>query len=223
MKVIAVNGSPRKTWNTATLLQKALEGAASQGTETELIHLYDLNFKGCGSCFGCKTKGGKSYGKCAMKDELTPLLKRIDEEDVALILGSPIYFGGVTGEMKSFMERLLFAYLVYSHPPGTVCPHQIQTGLIYTMNCPEAAIQQVNYDKYFSTNEWMVGRILGPCESLCSYETLQFEDYSKVVADWMDPQQRMQRHKEVFPVDCQKAFELGARIAKGEIAAGAKA
>jgi hypothetical protein len=47
MKVIAFNGSPRKKWNTATLLEKALEGAASQGAETKLIHLYDLDFKGC--------------------------------------------------------------------------------------------------------------------------------------------------------------------------------
>jgi multimeric flavodoxin WrbA len=45
MKVIAINGSPRKKWNTATLLEKALEGAASEGAETEIIHLYDLNFK----------------------------------------------------------------------------------------------------------------------------------------------------------------------------------
>jgi multimeric flavodoxin WrbA len=45
MKVMAFNGSPRKKWNTATLLEKALEGAASQGAETELIHLYALNFK----------------------------------------------------------------------------------------------------------------------------------------------------------------------------------
>ena len=51
MKVIAFNGSPRKEWNTAKLLEKALEGADSQGAETELIHLYDLNFKGCISCF----------------------------------------------------------------------------------------------------------------------------------------------------------------------------
>ena len=49
MKVIAINGSPRKKWNTATMLEKALEGATSEGAETELIHLYDLNFKGCTS------------------------------------------------------------------------------------------------------------------------------------------------------------------------------
>lgn len=45
MKVLALNGSPRKGWNTEILLKHALEGAASQGADTELIHLYDLNFK----------------------------------------------------------------------------------------------------------------------------------------------------------------------------------
>ena len=65
MKVMAFNGSPRKKWTTATLLSKALEGAASKGAKTELIHLYHLNFKGCISCFACKTIGGKSYGRLA--------------------------------------------------------------------------------------------------------------------------------------------------------------
>ncbi len=96
MKVIAVNGSPRKHWNTATLLKAALEGAAGQGADTELIHLYDLDFKGCTSCFACKLRGGKSYGKCAVRDALTPVLQKAEEAD-ALILGTPVYFGGTTG------------------------------------------------------------------------------------------------------------------------------
>ena len=87
---MAFNGSPRKKWNTATLLEKALEGAASQGAETELIHLYDLNYKGCISCFACKTIGGKSYGKCAVRDDLTPIFRKVEKAD-AIILGSPIY------------------------------------------------------------------------------------------------------------------------------------
>ena len=71
MKVIAVNGSPRKNWNTTTLLQKALDGAKSKGADTEIIHLYDLNFKGCTSCFACKRKNNLNIGHCAMKDDLT--------------------------------------------------------------------------------------------------------------------------------------------------------
>lgn len=104
MKVIAFNGSPRKNWNTATLLEKALAGAASKGAETELIHLYDLDYKGCRSCFACKTKGGKSYGRCAAVDELTPVLKKVEEAG-ALILGAPVYMGAVNGAMQSFIER----------------------------------------------------------------------------------------------------------------------
>ncbi len=50
MKVFAFNGSPRKEWNTATLLKKALKGAEPPGAETELVHLYDLKYKGCISC-----------------------------------------------------------------------------------------------------------------------------------------------------------------------------
>ena len=60
-KIYAVNGSPRKSGNTAVLLQKALDGAAAQGAETRLIHLTDLAYSGCKSCFGCKLKGGVSY------------------------------------------------------------------------------------------------------------------------------------------------------------------
>jgi multimeric flavodoxin WrbA len=55
MKVMALNGSPRKKkWNTITLLKEALKGDASVGAETELIQLYDLKFSGCISCFSCK-------------------------------------------------------------------------------------------------------------------------------------------------------------------------
>jgi multimeric flavodoxin WrbA len=79
MKVMAFNGSPRKNWNTATLLQKTLAGAASYGAETELIHLYDLDYKGCISCFACKTIGGKSYGRCAVQDDLAPVFSRIEQ------------------------------------------------------------------------------------------------------------------------------------------------
>ena len=144
MKVMAFNGSPRKKWNTATLLANALKGAASQGAETELIHLYELNFKGCISCFACKTKGGKSYGRCAVKDDLTPILQRVEQAD-AIILGSPIYFGTVSGEMHSFMERLLFPFFTYTDPPQSLLPKKIPTGFIYTMGITEEVMKEWGY------------------------------------------------------------------------------
>jgi multimeric flavodoxin WrbA len=211
MKVTAINGSPRKKWNTATLLEKALEGAASRGAETEFIHLYDLDYKGCTSCFACKLKGGKSYGKCAMNDELTPVLEKLSNAD-AFLLGSPIYFGTVTGEMRSFMERLLFQYLTYSRPPGTLFGRKIPTAFIYTMNVSEEMMKENNYPLHIGLNGNYLTRIFGHSESLCSFETLQFEDYDKVVFNYFDPEERRERRRTVFPEDCRKAFELGARL-----------
>jgi len=74
MIIMDINGSPRKKWNTAILLTKALEGAASQGADTELIHLYDLDFQGCKSCFACKIIDCSHSGRCAAKDDLSPIL-----------------------------------------------------------------------------------------------------------------------------------------------------
>ena len=213
-RVIAFNGSPRQDWNTATLLTKALEGASSEGAMTDLIHLYNIDFKGCTSCFSCKVRGGKSYGHCAMKDELTPILRRIEEEADAIILGSPIYFGMITGEMKSFMERLMFPYLTYTNPPGSLFPRKINTGFIYTMNITEQQMKDFGYGWHMGNNERVLSMLFGIAESLFSCDTYQFDDYSKVVADRFDPQQKARRRKEVFPLDCEKAFEMGIRLAK---------
>ena len=213
MKVIAINGSPRKNWNTATLLEKALEGAASEGAETELIHLYDLDFKGCISCFACKLKGGKSFGKCAVKDELTPVLERLENAD-AVILGSPIYLGNFTGEMRSFMERYIFPYITYSIDIQTFYPKNIPVGFIYTMNITEDLFELVGINKLIESNEWVATRIFGYSEPLCSTDTYQFDDYSKYVSSIFNPQEKAKRREEVFPQDCQKAFEMGARFVK---------
>jgi multimeric flavodoxin WrbA len=213
MKVIAVNGSPRKNWNTGTLLRKALEGAASQGAETETFHLYELNYKGCVSCFACKTKNGQSYGMCAVKDDLTSILKKVKEVNV-LILGSPIYYGTVTGEMKSFMERLMFPYSTYTDPPGTLYSRKIRTGFIYTLNASEERSKEFGYIRTFNANQMTLERIFGFSETLCSFDTYQFDDYAKYFAPRFDPIKKAERRAEVFPQDCEKAFALGARLVK---------
>ena len=212
MKVLAINGSPRKKWNTATLLQSALDGAASHGAKAELIHLYDLTYTGCTSCFACKLKGGKSYGKCAMQDGLTSVLEKIQDAD-ALILGSPIYFGTVTGMMRCFMERLMFPYLTYTRPPASLFPKKIPTAFIYTMNVSEQQMKDI-YAVHIGANENVLKMMFGHAQALSSNETLQFEDYDKVVFSYFDPEERKQRRRAVFPQDCRRAFELGARLGK---------
>lgn len=212
MKVLAINGSPRKTWNTATLLNKALEGAISAGTETEIIHLYNLNFKGCTSCFACKLKGGKNYGRCSYQDELTPVLKSVPKVD-ALILGSPIYFGTVTGEMKSFLERLIYPYLVYDADRSSLFPKKIQVGFIYTMGADENRMKVMGIDQHIHLNDMILGRIFGESESIVVTDTYQFEDYSKYVSSF-NVEEKSRRYREVFPLDCEKSYEMGVRFAK---------
>jgi multimeric flavodoxin WrbA len=213
MTIMGINGSPRKNWNTATLLTKALEGAASQGADTELVHLYDLDFKGCTSCFACKIIDGPHKGRCAMKDDLSPILKKIEDVADAIILGTPIYFGSMSGEMRSFMERLLFAPLLYTQPPRSVFPHRIRTGIIYTMNATEEMSAERGYGAMFSSTEATLRMVFGAAETLCCYDTYQFPDYSRVIMEYMDPAEKAARRKEVFPDDCGKAFEFGCRIA----------
>lgn len=211
MNVLAINGSPRKGWNTATLLNKTLEGAASQGADTELIHLYDLNFKGCISCFACKLKGGKSYGKCAYQDDLTPILDKIDKAD-AVILGSPIYLGNVTGEMRSLMERMVFQYLVYDENYSSLVVNKKAIGFIYTMNIREDMLQEWGYDRVFLANETIFARIFGASESLVVTDTYQFTDYSNYVVTAFDEAAKAKRRQAVFPKDCEKAFDMGVRF-----------
>ena len=213
MNIIAINGSPRKEWNTAMLLKKALEGAVSKGAKTELVNLYDLKYKGCISCFACKTKGGKSYGHCAVKDDLTPIYKKILESADGIIMGSPIYLGSISGEMQSFMERLVFPYLTYTDPPETLFPKKLHTGCIYTMGLPEDMMNQVGYNVRFANTERFLTRIFGSSKYLTSCDTLQFDDYSKVVAIRFDPVAKLKRRNEVFPKDLQKAFDMGAKFA----------
>lgn len=208
MKVIAVNGSPRKGWNTHKLLESALEGAAAQGAETEMVHLYDLDYKGCRGCLGCKKKGGE-VGRCIINDALKPLLDRISECD-ALIFGSPIYVGEVTGEMRSFIERLTFQHISYDQMAGTVQKKPIKTGFIFTTNCPEAHYDMVGYTRLFDDYKTFMNRIFkDECRTLAVSETWQVDEYDKYHMAMFDVPEKRRRREEIFPQDCKKAFDIG--------------
>ena len=148
-----------------------------------------------------------------MNDSLTPILKRIREVD-ALIPGSPISFGTVSGEMKSFMEQLLFSVLTYTDPPTSLFPRKIQTGFIYRMNATEEQLNSYGIGQHVALNESYLKRICESSESLLSFDTYQFDDYTKVVADRFDLEKKARRRKEFFPKDCERASEMGIRFTK---------
>lgn len=209
MKIIAINGSPRKNKNTVTLLNKALEGAKSQGSEIELINLYDLKYRGCISCFACKRKD-REHGKCAMNDDLTPVLEKLKTAD-AIIFGSPIYNMNITSGISALLERFVFSNVIYSTEIPTVYPRKIQSGFIYTMGITEKYMEDTGYKLILKPYQDSISMVLGnPIKLLYSYDTYQFTDYEKYESSMFS--EKAKHRAEQFPIDCQKAFDMGVSL-----------
>ena len=215
MKIYAINGSPRKNFNTAKLLQAFLDGAksTSENVETEMINLYSLNFKGCTECFACKRKNGKSYGKCAYPDDITQLLQDVSQADV-IAFGSPIYFFDITGELRCFLERLFYPYTAFKRGGDRViAPRSIHTAFLYTMNVSEQEMKISDYEQNLAaTLGWTQHIFTYTPTTLYSCYTYQYDDYSKYVADLWDIEEKERQRKEQFPIDLKNAFELGKRL-----------
>jgi hypothetical protein len=81
------------------------------------------------------------------------------------------------------------------------------------MNVPEDYVEKIGYDQNFKSMESIMKRTFGKAETIISTDTYQFEDYSKYEASGFNEEQKAKRRAEVFPVDCKKAFDMGARFA----------
>ena len=99
MSILILNGSPRINGNTHILLNRVLEGIRSSGGDAEMVHLAHLQLAPCSGCGVCEGKG-----KCAIDDDMTDLDRKIPEVQ-HLVIGSPIYFYGVTAQTKAFIDR----------------------------------------------------------------------------------------------------------------------
>lgn len=210
MKIIAVNGSPRREGNSAILLTNAIKGAQENGAEVVQYDLIKLRYFGCVSCFACKELGGRSYGRCGVRDALTPLLDDILKAD-GLILSMPVYFGEAPGMVRSFLERLWFPGLTYSKDGSIAYDRRVPSLLIYTMNAADIHYYDSLYEKQKSTFEF----VLGPSHYYAVPDTLQYSDYSRYASEMFDGQAKVRRHNEEFPKECLHARELGAQMAGG--------
>ncbi len=218
MKAIFINGSPRKKWSTYQMLEKAMEGAKEAGAETELINLYDYDFKGCRSCFACKLKNAKTNGLCAIRDDLRPVLEKALNADV-IVIGSPVYFYFNTGVSRSFMERLMFPVLTYNPKvneetgelESSLLDRTVPTAMIYTTGAPEEMAAK-EFKHALEVNAHFLKTIYGYTETLYTYQTYQFTDYSKYdMLEGVEEIRRKQRDEQ-FPKDLEKSFELGKRL-----------
>ena len=211
-RVVGINGGPRKKWNTALLLEECLKGAAEAGAATELVHLYDLDYKGCVSCFHCKTREHYLEGRCARRDGLSPVLELL-EDSTAVVMGSPIYISDVTGALRSFLERYVFINLAYDLDSPSVIEAGPAVGLIYTMGVPETVLEKWGYEAIFATHRASLKRLNGPfIEQIKCCDTLQFGDYSRYHAPMFDEELKKKGRAERFPGFLEKARALGARL-----------
>jgi multimeric flavodoxin WrbA len=99
MKVLGIYGSPRKGGNSDQLLDRALEGAQSAGAEILRVYARDLKMRGCIECGGCD-----KTGKCVVEDDMQGVYPLLQEADV-IFLSSPIFFYGVTAQVKALIDR----------------------------------------------------------------------------------------------------------------------
>ncbi|MBO5263712.1 MAG: flavodoxin family protein [Bacteroidaceae bacterium] len=207
-KIVIIDGGPRKNMNTAQLLQQFADGVKSADSDIEVktIRLYDLDYKGCMSCMACKLKG-KASNICRFKDALTPVLEDIAVAD-GIVLGSPIYFGEVTGQMRAFMERLSFPWLSYNDYSLTA-PKRMPVLLVETMN----GTPDRNNSNGFGTMEWCIAKALGEPQRIVAYNTCQVAKYDRYELGGFSEDAKHAWRDAYWEEDLKKAYEAGRLMA----------
>lgn len=208
-KIIIIDGGPRKTFNTASMLQKFAEGASavSDTIEVKTVRLYGLDYKGCMSCMACKIKE-KATNVCKFKDALTPILEEIAEAD-GLVLGSPNYFGEITGQMRAFLERLAFPWLSYNDYSITA-PKRMPVVLVETQN----GTRENNNCNGYGSMEYCITRALGEPEKLTAYNTYQVKNYDRYELAGFSEEAKRKYREEHWEEDLQSAYDAGRRMAE---------
>lgn len=148
MKVIAFNGSPRRNGNTYHALEIVLAELRNEGIETDLIQLGSEKIEGCNACNACfKNKDGK----CVIDtDNINKYIEMIKEAD-GMLLGSPVYFGNVTSQMKAFIDRVGFV----SRVNGDMFKRKVGAGIAVQRRAGAlATFSDLNY--FFLIGQWIV-------------------------------------------------------------------
>jgi len=140
MKILGFIASPRKEGNTAWTVNKILEGVKEQGAEIQSWSSCDLDIKPCKGCLSCAESG-----KCVINDDMQKIYADLKQAD-AVILGSPVYMGQMSGQAKIFTDRL-FAQITPRFSPRF---KEENAGkkliLVFTQGNPDPEMFRVYFD-----------------------------------------------------------------------------
>lgn len=111
VRVLGINGSPRRQGNTYKLLTVALRAAELEGAKVKALHIYDYDIKPCTGCLSDDIKSCKY--PCVIEDDMKKLYEEVLKAD-GIIISSPVYWFSVPGQLKNFIDRLtVFENMIY--------------------------------------------------------------------------------------------------------------
>jgi len=163
MKLVCLLGSPRRNGNSAAIADHIVQRAQELGADTETVYLNGLQYRGCQGCYACKT----TLERCVLSDDLAAVLESVREAD-ALVIATPVYYGDVTGQLKSFIDRT-FSYLVpdfYANPqPSRLTPGKRLAFVIAQGQPDEARFADVfpRYNDFFRWFGFEEGLLVRGC------------------------------------------------------------
>lgn len=173
MKVIMFNGSPKENGNTATSLNVVAEQLRKSSIEVEILHVGNKVVRGCIACGSCaKTRNEQ----CIIKDDIVnEYLQRAKEAD-GIVLGSPVYFSGVAGTMKSFLDRMFYV----STANGWMLRHKVGASVVAVRRSGGlTTFNELNHYLIFSemvmatSNYWNVVHGASPGQAIQDEEGMQ--------------------------------------------------
>jgi multimeric flavodoxin WrbA len=199
MKVVAINGSPKKEGNTYHAIQVVAEQLNKENIEVEIIHIGNKVIRGCMGCGQCAKQKNE---KCMYdNDEVNECIQKLKIAE-GMILGSPVFFSGITGTMKSFLDRAF--YVAGSN--GSLFRYKVGVSVIADRRAGAVAAftqlnNYINYAEMFmpSSNYWNVSFGTLPGEVLKDDEGVQTMRILGKNTAWLMKSVEKSKMQEVIP------------------------